>query len=198
MIDATSKTNTFLSSIKKYALEQSNRLHDEAEEFKEKELQRIKNNALEEASAMYARETVAIRAEIAGEMAQKYDESKVALFEKRAKLTENVYIAAAEKLSEFAKSEKYAEYIKKSAQKALSVTDDNDVTVYISKDDCKYSDMLNEVFSGKCRVEIDDRIKIGGIKVYCPTLKIIVDETLESKLMQTKEWFMENSGLIID
>lgn len=197
MIDANSRTNTFLSSIKKYALEQSNQLHNEAEEFKEKELQRIKNNALEEASAMYARETVAIRAKIASEMAHKYDESKVALFEKRTELTNNVYNAAASKLTEFAKSEKYAEYMRKSAQEVSSVVNANDVIVYIKKDDSEYSDMLNEIFSGKCRVEVDDEIKIGGIKVHCPALKIIADETLEGKLMQTKDWFMENSGLII-
>ena len=49
---------------------------------------------------------------------------------------------------------------------------------------------------GKCSVcEYSDEIKIGGFKLYCPELKIIIDETLDSKLNNTREWFMEHSGL---
>ena len=86
MLDANSKADIFLSSIKKYAVQQSDMLHDETEQFKEKELQRIKNNAIEEANAMVARETAAIKAKIAGETAEKYETSRVALFDKRKTL----------------------------------------------------------------------------------------------------------------
>ena len=43
MIDANSKTNSFLQAIEKYAEEQRSKLRSEAEEFKEREL-----NAAEE------------------------------------------------------------------------------------------------------------------------------------------------------
>lgn len=196
MLDANSKTDTFLSSIKKYALQQSNQLHDEAEQFREKELQRIKNNANDEAGIMIARETAAIKANIAGEFAQKYDEGRNALFEKRNQLIESVYDAASAKLAEFTKSNDYSEYLMRCADEVLRVIGETDGhKLLIKESDKKFADMLTKALGGNCTVEYSDEIKIGGFILECPSLKIIVDETLDEKLNETREWFMSNSGL---
>lgn len=196
MLDANSKTNTFLSSIKKYALQQSNLLHDEAEQFREKELQRIKSNASDDAAIMVARETAAIKANIAGEFAQKYDEGRVALFNKRNKLIESVYSAATARLMEFTETEAYTDYLKRCAEEVSEVIGEiGGHTLLLRESDRKFSDMLKQALDNKCTVEYSDDIKIGGFILQCPTLKIIVDQTLDEKLNETKDWFMSNSGL---
>ena len=66
---------------------------------------------------------------------------------------------------------------------------------FISENDNKFAQDIKAQFNGEVTVENDVAIKIGGIKGFCKDLKIVADNTLDSKLNSQKDWFTENSGL---
>ena len=65
----------------------------------------------------------------------------------------------------------------------------------IRKQDEAMKEDLLSCFSYSCSVEYDDSIKIGGIIGNCETLGIVADETLDTKLKDQLEWFLQHSGL---
>ncbi len=42
-----------------------------------------------------------------------------------------------------------------------------------------------------------DYIRLGGFKFESTELSILIDETLDSRVENQREWFQENSGFII-
>ena len=83
----------------------------------------------------------------------------------------------------------------KSAKEIADIFKDNSCVIFISENDNKFAQDIKAQFSGEVTVENDVAIKIGGIKGFCKDLKIVADNTLDSKLNSQKDWFTENSGL---
>ena len=54
---------------------------------------------------------------------------------------------------------------------------------------------LKESFGKLCKVLVSKEIKIGGLIAVNRNMNIIIDETLDSKLTDQREWFAENSKL---
>lgn len=78
-------------------------------------------------------------------------------------------------------------------QNFLTIT----VVVYINEKDMKYSTEILAAFHGMAELVKDNSIKIGGLKGYCKSMRIVADETLDTKLSAQREWFIENSGLSV-
>ena len=83
----------------------------------------------------------------------------------------------------------------KSAKEIADIFKENSCVIFISENDNKFAQDIKAQFSGEVTVENDVAIKIGGIKGFCKDLKIVADNTLDSKLNSQKDWFTENSGL---
>ena len=83
----------------------------------------------------------------------------------------------------------------KSAKEIADIFKENSCVIFISEIDNKFAQDIKAQFSGEVTVENDVAIKIGGIKGFCKDLKIVADNTLDSKLNSQKDWFTENSGL---
>ena len=69
--------------------------------------------------------------------------------------------------------------------------------VGINEKDMKYSTEILAAFHGMAELVKDNSIKIGGLKGYCKSMRIVADETLDTKLSAQREWFIENSGLSV-
>ena len=61
----------------------------------------------------------------------------------------------------------------------------------------KYADKISKAFKGEVTVKEVADILIGGLRVYCPSQQIAVDETLDTKLEGQREWFYANASLQI-
>ena len=84
-----------------------------------------------------------------------------------------------------------------SARQIAELFDDNRCVVYINEKDMKYSTEILAAFHGMAELVKDNSIKIGGLKGYCKSMRIVADETLDTKLSAQREWFIENSGLSV-
>lgn len=194
----SSKTSNFLKAIDKYAKEQQREIKAKANEFKIKELQRAEAEVLRDSYHLIQREMASMRKKIDGEVSKVEIEKKRALLSKRYKITENIFNEAKMKLIEFSKSKEYLNVLLKSVRKISEVFNDTDDTVfYVKKEDLAYEDDIKKEFPLTCKVKENKKIQIGGVLANSTKLGINIDETLDSKLENQREWFAENSNLSI-
>lgn len=197
MIDANSKTNSFLEAIERYAEEQKQAMHAEVEAFREEQL----NNANEEgraaAQAYIHKEKAEYKASLAKENSLKETAVKRELFEKRNKMVQSVFDEAAKKLESFSNSKKYDMYIINSARSIGELVGKKKAVVYIADKDKRFVPQIEKYIS-ICEIKTDDTIKLGGIRCYCEEMSIIADETLDSKFEAQKREFVDNSGFTVE
>lgn len=196
-IDET-KTSKFLEAINKYAKEQRDKLNREAQMIREQEEIRIEDEILSDAYNLIQREMAAMKIEISNECSKKEFAGKRQLFEKRMNIMEEVFKKAEQKLLEYSQSDKYKALLLNSVGKIAEISKNEGMTLYIKPEDEYLVSEIKESFPAKCNVELDNQIKIGGIRGYDKENGVIIDETMDSKLVDQREWFTENSGLMID
>ncbi len=195
MPDIVSKTDNFLKAIEKYAAEQRSRLESEAEEFKEKELNKAEEDGLKEAYVLLQRKMLSINTGIARELSKAQNASRKSIFEKRREIEDEVFERARKRLLEYAETDKYTEKLLESVKKiSLKLTAD-DVVLYVSQRDMKLKNKIISAFGKKCDVQPSNEIMIGGITGISREMGLLADETLDTRLSQQREWFCENSGL---
>ena len=112
-------------------------------------------------------------------------------------MTDEVFGLASEKLLAYAKTPEYAQKLRDSAGEIAALFGDNDCVLYLNERDLDAAGELQALFGGKAEVQADKTIQIGGVKGYCPAMRIIADETLDSKLEEQRDWFVENASLSV-
>lgn len=197
MIDANSKTNSFLEAIEKYAEEQKQAMRAEVEAFREEQLSRANEEGTAAAFAYIQKEKAEYKASLAKENSLKETAVKRELFEKRNKMVETVFEEAAQKLSDFSKSKKYETYINNSAKSIGEYLGGKKAVVYISEKDKRFLNQIKK-YIPNCETVIDNSIRLGGIRCFCEEMSIVADETLDSKFEAQKRVFVDTSGFTVE
>ena len=195
MPDQNGKTSNFIKAINKFAEEQRSKMKDEAEAFKKEEIEKAETEILNDSYKLIQKEMAEMRIAIAKEMSKKEMDSRKKLFQKRTSITKDIFRKSREKLLDFTRTDEYPKLLIKYAKAISSVLSKPGTIIYVRKEDLKYSDLIKDAFKFECKVESKDNISIGGIYSYNPTMGLIADETLDSKLEEQYVWFFENSGL---
>ena len=213
MAEVQSGSENFLKAIEKYAEEQRNKIRFESESFKKQELEKAEAEGIREAYTLIQREMAAIRTEISSQLSRDEMASRKKIFEKRNKMTENVFEKVTQRLVEFTKTADYEKLMLESVKKIAQALKADDVIFLIKESDLKFADKIKAVytaerlkdkkladkiksaFSPSCEVKSSKEIKIGGITGRSASLGLIADETLDTKLDGQREWFYQNSGL---
>lgn len=202
-----------MKAIEKYAEEQRNKIRFESESFKKQELEKAETEGIREAYTLIQREMAAIRTEISSQLSRDEMASRKKIFEKRNKMTENVFEKVTQRLVEFTKTADYEKLMLESVKKIAQALKADDVIFFIKESDLKFADKIKvaytaerlkdkkladkikSAFSPSCEVKSSKEIKIGGITGRSASLGLIADETLDTKLDGQREWFYQNSGL---
>ena len=213
MAEVQSGSENFLKAIEKYAEEQRNKIRFESESFKKQELEKAETEGIREAYTLIQREMAAIRTEISSQLSRDEMASRKKIFEKRNKMTENVFEKVTQRLVEFTKTADYEKLMLESVKKIAQALKADDVIFFIKESDLKFADKIKvaytaerlkdkkladkikSAFSPSCEVKSSKEIKIGGITGRSASLGLIADETLDTKLDGQRAWFYQNSGL---
>ncbi len=188
------KTSSFLKAINKYAQQQSDAILKEAEEFKKQEIEKATKEAITDAYTLIQKNISVEKSKIVSEYAKREQKSRSELFIRRMQIVEEVFEKAKDKLISFTKTDKYNDYIRKSATEIAELFCDKNCIVYVKNDDTDKAQLIKDIIEN-CTVECDNNILIGGIRCYCEELSMIADDTLDSKLLNQRQWFSENSDL---
>ena len=191
------KTSNFLKAIDKYAKEQQKEIKLTAASFKRKELQKAEAEVLRDSYILIQKEMAQMRKSIDSEVSKAEIQSKRELLKQRKELMEKVFLKAKEKLISYTKTQEYENLLKKSSQNIASMLDTTGTTLFVKKEDLNFKNEILAFFEKKCTVKEKNDIKIGGILGVNEKLGLIIDETLDSKLENERNWFSENSGLSI-
>ncbi|MGN1457893.1 MAG: V-type ATP synthase subunit E [Acutalibacteraceae bacterium] len=197
MPDTVSKTDNFLKAIEKYAEEQRTKIQSEAEDFKEKELNKAEEEGLREAYVLIQKKMSDINTKIASELSKAESASRKEIFIKRQEISEKVFEKAKQKLLDYTKTAKYSDMLQKSTKEISSRLNADDVVLLVKEDDMKFEKELKAAFGRNCEVKSSNEIEIGGVMGMSHKMGLLADETLDTKLSEQHEWFYENSGLCV-
>ncbi len=123
-------------------------------------------------------------------------ECRKAVFERRNEIAHKTLDAVSERLKAFTSSAEYQNFLLNSAKNILREFGSDHVTLLVRPEDMRYSAVLVEKFPG-VSVSEDSTIKIGGVKGINSIVTLLIDDTLDSRLLSQKKWFEENSELYI-
>lgn len=196
-MEKTAKTDNFLKAIKKYAVEQRAIMRNEVEQLKEQKIKEAEKKAKLDSEKMIKDKLEEKRNEQTSKIAKMTQEGQKQLFLERAEMTDSVFKKAEEKLIEYASTAEYIAKLEQSAKDIAALFCDERCTLYVNERDMASAEKLKSFFNGETEVCADKTIRIGGIKGYCKAMRIVADETLDSKLNAQREWFVENSGLSV-
>mgnify|MGYP000870719642 CR=1 FL=1 len=191
------KQDKFYNAINHYAEEQRQKIQEEISSFKEKELEQAENEVLTECYYMIQREMSQMRSRIARDLALKEMDLKRSILQKRQGITDDVFRLSAEKLKDYAGSERYGEFLKKSAQKIGALLDQPGTVIFYRPGDEKYEAEIRGAFGSPCSFQTDETIRIGGIRARNDAMGLFADETLDALLESQREWFEEQSGMAV-
>lgn len=196
-MEKTNKTNNFLQAIQRYTEEQKSIANTEVELLKEEKLKKAEENGKRDSERYIQSQLEAKKYVETSKLARLVQESQKKLFKERAKMTDEVFEMAAQKLIKYTESNEYKTKLVESAKEIAKLFSGNRSIIYINEKDMRYSTELLAEFGGMAELVTDESVKIGGLKGYCKSLSIVADETLDTKLSAQREWFIENSGLSV-
>ena len=191
------KTDNFLKAIKKYARAQKHAMDGEVKQLKSERLKEAEEKAKHDSEALKKEKLTETHNRQTAKLASKTQDGQRKLFVERSAMTEEIFTLAAEKLSDYTKTDAYYLKLRNSAKEIAELFEGKDCVLYVNERDLGTAESFRDFFAGKVEAKADKTIKIGGIKGYCPEMAIIADETLDTKLEAQREWFIENATLSV-
>ena len=191
------KTDNFLKAIKKYAGAQKRAMDSEVKQLKTERLKEAEEKAKRDSERLKKQKLNEAHNRQTAKLASKTQEGQRKLFVERSKMSEEVFRLAAEKLTEYAKTDAYLAKLRDSAVQIAALFEGRDCVLYVNERDLAAAEKLKDKFSDGTQIKTDKAIQIGGIKGYCESMGIIADDTLDSQLDAQREWFVENAALSV-
>lgn len=192
MLEQNKSVQMFIEAINSDAVNKCTEIENEIRNYEQKELDSAKKEAEEKADDFRKYEEERILSEISREQSAKANAAKMKLTEKRNEITQNVLKEAEERIIEFANSDAYEKFLKKSAKNLAEEFYKENFKICIRKADEKYIKMLEKF--GK--VQIDNSIVLGGIKLKFKS--VTADDTLDKRLKEKAENFKSTCKLNIN
>ncbi|MBQ3093237.1 MAG: hypothetical protein IJC57_03175 [Clostridia bacterium] len=190
------KANNFLNVINKYAKKQKSKVLDEIREQELISQKKIENQILEDTKLIIKKAIIDLENEVAVEISHKELEERKKLSQRRKEIMKDVFKESRIKLQEFSCSDKYEIFLERSCKSVAQVINTPDLEILVKSQDIKYENLIKKIFNN-CELKITDKIKLGGIIAQSKSKKIIVDDSLDSRLKSQRSWADENFGVLL-
>lgn len=191
------KSSNFISAINKFNEEERAKVISEMEKKRSQAVKDAKQKGKEDADKYIRKTLSAEKSEITAKYAVKTLDAQGEVFKVRDEMVDEVFERSADKLREFSASPEYKDKLLAFAEEIAESFEDNSCVLYVKEDDLKYADNIKSLFKGSVDVQSDVKIRLGGIRGYCHELNIVADNTLDSKLENKRQWFVDNIDLKI-
>lgn len=193
-MNETTKESKFLDAINRYAEHQKAQITQEIEDYKNSKIEQATEQGLQDAYELIRDDIARRKSAIVNDVAKKELSMRNSLFEERKAIFEKVFGEAEEKLRDFTRSDAYVPFLERSLQEIKERCESEKCIVSVSPADEDKSALIRELLP-LAEITVDNRILIGGVKVFCPSQGVMMDDTLDTRLAAQRTWFIENSGL---
>ncbi len=196
MSNINEKLSVFEKTIMDDAKKEADEILAEFEAKKSKIASKIKLEAQKEANSVLGSEKEKLLRAENEKISEEAAVYKRELLNTRREIENKVFEEVEEKISEFRKSEKYFDFLKKAVADAAESVGEGEKIIYIDKKDAEFKPLLEEIFSYPV-VIASAEIK-GGARVSNTDKNIVCDNTVSDRLLEEKDAFLELSGLKIE
>lgn len=198
-MEATEKnTDAFLAAIKVLATEKCKEIDEETERLREQRVETLQSEADAHYEAFTAYEISRVNAQLNREVAALEADAKQRLAAQRKEIFESVFREAAARVRQFTETEAYRDFLLASAKAVAEAFQSDRVHLYLREADGVYADELCAVFSTKPKVVFKSDIELGGLRARGVHAGKLADDTLDARLEQQKQRFLEESGLSME
>lgn len=196
----TEKLNTFTSLVLKDAEQKREKLLENVQKEYSERIDAKENELLQGAyeniqqniqSAQKSANERVLHAEL--------DSKKKILSCDREEIIDDVMKLSRAKIVEFIESDKYEEWLLSKIEKALFEVGKGSKTIYISSDDIKLKEKIEQIpDTSRITVEASgEKDFLGGTKVLNTDRKVAVDYSFKEMLSEEKQKFLQSSGLAL-
>lgn len=189
------RMSNFLKEIKDEAESTRKQLEAEAQKQIDDETEIARKEIAAEVNAVTIRRAATIHSDVRRELSQKHNELRKGLLLRRDELCNRLFDDARERIEEFTKSDRYADFIIGSVKEAGKCLDLCTATVYLRSCDMNLAPMLKEL--ADVTVEADDTNDIGGVKILSGDRSVMLNNTFGARLDAERREFRNRCGLTI-
>lgn len=195
----TEKINTFTSLVLKDAEEKRKKLLENVEKEYTERIDAKETELLQEAYENIQQNLHDAQKDANARVLHAELDAKKKLILRREEIISEVMKAAKEKVVEFTKKSEYETWLISKIEKALFEVGKGNKTVYISSDDIRLKEKIENIAdTGKITVEAaSEKDFIGGAKIINNDRKISVDYSFKEMLSEEKQKFLQSSGLAL-
>lgn len=190
-MDDAAKTKSFLTAIENFAKLQRDQIHKEVEDYKNEQLKIARDKAEIEAQKLIDEGLAKKKSKIAAHLAKSEAQSRKELYMLRQQMINEIISEASEKLVQFSSSNDYKAFIQRSCDDIKGKFAGDTFVVYAKNEDIE----LVKGILNNAKVLCDSKIKIGGIKGYCESKALLLDDTLDSRLDAQRTVLIDTCGL---
>lgn len=191
------KSSNFINAINKFNEEERAKVISEMEKKRGEAVKNAKEKGREDADKYIKKTLSAEKSEITAKYAVKTLDAQGEVFRIRDEMMDEVFKRSADKLREFSASPEYKDKLLAYAKEIAESFGDNSCVLYVKEDDLRYGDDIKSLFAGEVELKSDVKIRLGGLRGYCHDLSVVADNTLDSKLENKRQWFVDNIDLKI-
>ena len=131
------------------------------------------------------------------DLSKKSLEIRNELLAKREQLTSMVFLKLKDKLISFTKSNEYKDYLIISLKKNTSEINNNSLEILVCEKDKLFFEGICNILNLNAVINVNENILIGGYILLCNDKALKFDESLDEKLILSREYFNEISELVI-
>lgn len=184
------------SSILAQAEHERKELIESAWEIRQHEIERFEDNIVQEMFSKVQKQASALRRDTVRAVSAAKVAAHRDTLRRREDLMRQAFAVVRSRLIEYAGTAGYRESLLAELKSVAGSYDHSASTVFLKESDMELAGKISELLKG-CSVEADNTIKCGGWKLKNSAARILIDETLDSRLTAQKPWFLQNSGLEI-
>lgn len=191
------KVDKFVEAITAYAEEQSRKIHDEVEAFKAERMAQAEQQVLQEAYNLIHEEREEVNNQLKKEFAQREFARRGELIRRRQAIIDTVFEEARRRLLDYCSTPAYEDLLRASMKEMTQLIPADGTVYYLSERDRERESALQDLCPAGSRVDFSGDIALGGIRGMNTQAGILVDDTLDSKLEQQRDWFIQSMGLSV-
>lgn len=190
------RLTTFLKTVEAFADEKCDAVRESTQKFKDESISAYRREAEKQTESYIEYETGRILSRVNREISDYEAEKKTALTKHRSSVTEKIFDEVKEKLSAFASSDEYIGFLKNSALNLKKAMNSETLTFYLRPADMKLADAVKAAVP-EASLEADESIMLGGLRAVDHISGISGDDTLDSRLEESRRSFAEKADLKI-
>ena len=193
----SSKLESFSEAITNLASKHEAKIISQTEEKRAALLREAQEGIELEISYLYTEQIADIRANAAARRLEAVNGMRESLYRKRSQMADSVFKMAEEKIRAFTASADYPRFMLQLCEKLAAEYDCATAEIQLRPEDFALLPQLKPLFPESCSFRSDTSISLGGLILFLPSLRILIDERLETRLQSERRHFYEFSNLSI-